>query len=265
MGSLERRVMANPFIKILKTGIVTQFVEFPDLPSSAIGLPKLTDQPCGGEECRRCSTSCPTQAIAITEDADGGKVTLDRGRCIGCGECMEECPTGVIVSDRSVRTATRAREGLILTNRTESTPLDGRRTPQDFPGFTKSLHIREVSTGCNATDQEVAATTNPVFDVARYGVGFVASPRFADALLVTGPVARAMKEPLLRCYEAMAEPRLVIAAGTCAISGGLFREGYHEANGTEGLLPVAAYIPGCPPHPWSIIHGILLSMGRVDI
>jgi Ni,Fe-hydrogenase III small subunit len=89
----------------------------------------------------------------------------------------------------------------------------------------------------------------------------VASPRFADALLVTGPVGRAMQEPLRRCYEAMAEPRLVIAVGTCAVSGGVHRGGYAEANGVEPVLPVAAYVPGCPPHPWSIIHGILLAMG----
>jgi Ni,Fe-hydrogenase III small subunit len=105
---------------------------------------------------------------------------------------------------------------------------------------------------------------NPVFDVARFGVQFVASPRFADALLVTGPVGRAMQSPLRRCYDAMAEPRLVIAVGSCAISGGLFRDGYAEAQGVEPVLPVDIYIPGCPPHPWSIVHGLLLAMGRGD-
>src|SRR5439155_19750145 len=128
--------------------------------------------------------------------------------------------------------------------------------------FRRSLHVREVSTGCNATDQEVAATTNPVFDVARFGVHFVASPRFADALVVTGPVGRAMQEPLRRCYDAMAEPRLVIAVGTCAISGGLFRDSYAEAQGADTVLPVDVYVPGCPPHSWSIIHALLLAMGR---
>jgi Ni,Fe-hydrogenase III small subunit len=128
--------------------------------------------------------------------------------------------------------------------------------------FSKSLDIREVSTGCNATDLEVAAITNPIFDCSRFGIHFVPSPRFADALLVTGPVGKAMHEPLLRCYDAMAEPRIVIAVGTCAISGGVHRGGYAEANGATPHLKVDAFVPGCPPHPWSILHGILLAMNH---
>jgi Ni,Fe-hydrogenase III small subunit len=134
--------------------------------------------------------------------------------------------------------------------------------PASTHPFQRSLSIREVATGDNAADLEVIAGTNAIFDVARFGVHFVASPRYADALLVTGPVGRAMRAPLLRCYEAMAEPRLVIAVGTCAISGGLFAGDYAEANGVSDLLPVTAFVPGDPPHPWSIIHGILLTMGH---
>jgi len=146
--------------------------------------------------------------------------------------------------------------------------------------FRRSLHIREVSTGDNASDLEVIASTNAIFDVSRFGVHFVASPRVADALLVTGPVGKAMQEPLRRCYDAMAEPRIVIAVGTSAISGGLHAgglsqgapqaplsqlaaNGYAEANGVASILPVCAFVPGDPPHPWSIIHGILLAMGRL--
>jgi Ni,Fe-hydrogenase III small subunit len=146
----------------------------------------------------------------------------------------------------------------VLSNR----PKSDVEPVSSYKPFLRSLHIREVSTGCNATDQEVAATTNPIFDVARFGVHFVASPRYADALLVTGPVGRAMQEPLQRCFDAMAEPRIVIAVGTCAISGGLHRDGYADANGVSDSYPIAAYVPGSPPHPWSIIHGILLAMGR---
>ncbi|MFI5384742.1 MAG: NADH-quinone oxidoreductase subunit B family protein [Fimbriimonadales bacterium] len=121
-----------------------------------------------------------------------------------------------------------------------------------------------MSTGDSACDLEAIAATNSLFDVARFGIHFVASPRYADALLVSGPVGRAMQEPLRRCYEAMAEPRLVIAMGASAISGGQFAGGYAEANGVDKVLPVSCYIPGDPPNPWSIIHGLLLAMGRLS-
>jgi Ni,Fe-hydrogenase III small subunit len=153
----------------------------------------------------------------------------------------------------------REREKLILTNQPTdkpSAPLP-RLTP-----FRHSIHLREISTGDNASDLEVAAANNPIFDASRFGIHFVASPRFADALIITGPVARAMQEPLRRCYDAMAEPRLVIAVGASAISGGLHRGGYAQANGADAILPVAAYVPGHPPPPWYILHGILLAMGH---
>jgi Ni,Fe-hydrogenase III small subunit/ferredoxin len=198
------------------------------------------------------------QAVSVVDDERGGVIALDRGLCIGCNECIGACPSGTIASDRSTRTATITRDTLVLTNRPKPKPEQASR-PRPF---LRSLHIREVSTGCNATDQEVAATTNPIFDIARFGVHFVASPRYADALLVTGPVGRAMQEPLQRCFDAMTEPRMVIAVGASAITGGLHRNGYADANGVSDSYPIAAYVPGSPPHPWSIIHGILLAMGR---
>lgn len=248
--------MRNPFLAIARTGIQTQRQQFPDLPAEATGLPAVTEHPCDG--CCRCVRACPAQAITLDKDDLGTVVSLDRGRCVGCQECIAACPTGTLAEDRSTRTAVRTREQLILSNRpvrtAPVTPVSRR--------FLRSLHIREVATGDNAADLEVIASTNAMFDISRFGVHFVASPRFADALLVTGPVARGMHDALHRCYDAMAEPRLVIAAGTAAISGGLFRGGYAEANGVTDLLPVAAFIPGDPPHPWSIIHGIMLAMGR---
>jgi len=247
--------MPNPFLALLTTGLLTQRDCCPELPDDATGLPAVTASPCAG--CRRCVERCPMQAITLTPDAEGIAVTLDRGRCIACHGCTASCPAGTIIADRSTRTAVRTRDALVLSNRTHAIPA----APQPTP-FRRSLHIREVSTGDNVSDLEVIASTNPVFDVARFGIHFVASPRFADALLVTGPVGRAMREPLLRCYDAMAEPRLVIAVGTSAISGGLHRGGYAEANGVTDLLPVSSFVPGDPPHPWSIIHGLLLLMGR---
>jgi Ni,Fe-hydrogenase III small subunit/NAD-dependent dihydropyrimidine dehydrogenase PreA subunit len=282
----------NPLFALLTAGSATAPGLCPELTEEAAGLPAIGDTPCAGDECRACADACPTEAIQVDVDAVGGVITLDRGRCIGCGECLRVCPTGTLVADRSTRTAVRRREELVLTNRpaemvlgvgrlvlgktdlTNPTDPAQHRTPNTehptpntqhppLPNpFRRSLHVRVIATGCSATDQEVAATTNPVFDVARFGIHVVASPRFADALIVTGPVARAMQEPLRRCYEAMAEPRLVIAVGTCAISGGLFRESYAAPRGVDAVLPVDVYVPGCPPHPWSIIHGLLLAMGR---
>lgn len=247
----------NPLLAVLTGGIATQREICPDLPYAAMGMPKIAESACAGQ-CRRCAEVCPTQAIAVTKDDLGQLVALDRGMCLGCNACVETCPSGTIVADCSTRTATRTRNELVITNRPKS---DVKPATCHSP-FMRSLHIREVSTGCNATDQEVAATTNSIFDVSRFGVHFVASPRYADALLVTGPVGRAMQEPLQRCFDAMAEPRIVIAVGTCAISGGLHRNGYAEANGVSDSFPIAAYVPGSPPHPWSIIHGILSAMGR---
>jgi Ni,Fe-hydrogenase III small subunit/NAD-dependent dihydropyrimidine dehydrogenase PreA subunit len=246
----------NPLLAVLKGGIATQRTVCPDLPEAALGLPKVSESACKGTQCRRCVEACPTQAITVTEDELGGVVALDRGRCIGCSACLAVCPSGTLVSDNSTRTATLTRDALVLTNRPKAGVVS---EPSPRP-FIRSLHIREVSTGCSATDQEVAVTI-PVFDIARFGIHFVASPRHADALLVTGPVGKAMQEPLQRCFDAMAEPRIVIAVGTSAISGGLHRDGYAEANGVSDSYPIAAYVPGSPPHPWSVIHGILLAMG----
>jgi Ni,Fe-hydrogenase III small subunit len=128
--------------------------------------------------------------------------------------------------------------------------------------FRDSLHTRVVSTGCSATDAEIGAAGNAIFDVDRLGVHIVASPRYADALFVTGPVSKGMQEAVLRCYNAMPEPKVVAAVGTCAISGGVHRGGYAGANGVTDLLPVSVFIPGCPPHPWMILHGVLLAMGK---
>jgi Ni,Fe-hydrogenase III small subunit/formate hydrogenlyase subunit 6/NADH:ubiquinone oxidoreductase subunit I len=251
----------------------------------------LTKQPCVGTECNACATACPTDAIKITDAVStaknsGGKVALDLGACIGCQLCIDVCPTGTIVPDRSTTIARKMRADLVLhsdkpksvssSKKYTDLPSTTQQLAVLFPNnkavnpaendnlFKKSLHARVVSTGCSACDMEIGACSNPVFDLERFGVHIVASPRFADALLVTGPVGKGMRDALLRCYDAMPDPKIVVAVGTCAISGGVHKNGYAEANGVDKFLPIAVYIPGCPPHPWSIIHGILLAMGRVD-
>ena len=128
----------------------------------------------------------------------------------------------------------------------------------------RSLRLREVSAGgCNGCEVEVNALGNVVFDSSRFGIDFVASPRHADGVLVTGPVTANMKEALLITYQAIAEPKLVIAAGACAISGGIYRDHEEVSNGIEGLLPVDLYVAGCPPHPYTILDGLLRLLGRL--
>ncbi len=253
--------MINSLIQLIRSGPATQRELFPDLPKYARGLPAVTSAPCKSRDgCRACIDACPTNAITVTEP---GQVTLDLGRCIACGECVEACPTGTLVEDRGTRVAVRRRADLIRTN-DPSVPPTVPNGESAGNLFHRSLHVREVSTGDNAADLEASASTNPIFDSSRFGIHVVASPRFADALLVTGPVGRAMQEPLRRCYDAMAEPRLVIAAGASATSGGLHARGYAEGNGVDAILPVDVYIPGHPPHPWYLLHALLLAMGHPD-
>lgn len=129
----------------------------------------------------------------------------------------------------------------------------------------RSLHLRHLDAGsCNACDWELTALLNPVYDVRRLGVDFVASPRHADGVVVTGPVTRNLQTAVLRTVEAVPAPRIVIAVGACATSGGIVGEGYASAGGVDRILPVDVYIPGCPPRPEAIIFGILVAVGRLD-
>jgi Ni,Fe-hydrogenase III small subunit len=124
--------------------------------------------------------------------------------------------------------------------------------------FGRSLHIREVDTGsCNACESEIISCTNPIYDLQRFGIDFVASPRHADALIVTGPVSKNMTHALKETYEAMPGPKFVIALGDCAINGGLFRDSYYTEGGVNKVLPVVLNIPGCPPEPMDIIKSLL--------
>jgi Ni,Fe-hydrogenase III small subunit len=130
--------------------------------------------------------------------------------------------------------------------------------------LNRSLAIREVDAGsCNGCELEIVALNNPVYDLERFGIQFVASPRHADMLLVTGPVTRNMELALVKTYQAMSEPRLVVAVGACGISGGIFGKNYASLGGVDNVVPVDVYIPGCPPRPQALLHGILLAVGRL--
>jgi Ni,Fe-hydrogenase III small subunit len=130
--------------------------------------------------------------------------------------------------------------------------------------FGRSLHIREVDAGsCNGCELEIGALSNPYYDMERFGLHFVASPRHADCLLVTGPVTRNMAEPLRRTYEATPDPKIVIAVGECAINCGVFKNSYAVAGGVDQIIPVDLFIPGCPPEPVEILRGILSALKQL--
>ncbi len=131
--------------------------------------------------------------------------------------------------------------------------------------FGRSLHIREVDAGsCNACEVEVTALSNPIYDMERFGIHIVASPRHADMLLVTGPVTRNMELALLKTYNATPSPKLVAAMGSCACNGGIFGDTYASGGGVDKFIPVDVYIPGCPPRPQAVIFGLMVAMDKFE-
>ena len=223
----------------------------PELPERFLGRPRIAARLCPAS-CADCLALCPVKALELTPQGPA----LDMGRCVFCGDCAKVCPQKMIGFTRDHRTASRSREGLIVT------AADPGPQPSDaVPLFRRSLRLRQVSAaGCNACEADCNVLTTPVFDLGRYGLDFVAAPRHADGIAVTGPVSENMRQATLDTFDAVPDPRLVIAVGSCAISGGIFRNSGECCEGVP--LPADLYIPGCPPHPWSILDGLLMLMGR---
>jgi Ni,Fe-hydrogenase III small subunit/formate hydrogenlyase subunit 6/NADH:ubiquinone oxidoreductase subunit I len=230
----------------------------PALPDRFRGLPVVDTSKCP-DGCRACADACPTDAIAI----DGAGLRLDLGRCLFCTDCTEACPEGAIRYTPEYRLAARRREDLVL--RGEPWKLAGALDEKARRLFGRSLKLRQVSAGGNNADEaDLNVLGTVVFDLGRFGVQFVASPRHADGLVVTGPVTENMRLALLETYAAVPAPKLVIAVGACAISGGPFRGHPEVHDGCGALLPVDLYIPGFPPHPLTILDGLLRLLGRLE-
>jgi Ni,Fe-hydrogenase III small subunit/Pyruvate/2-oxoacid:ferredoxin oxidoreductase delta subunit len=230
----------------------------PALPALFRGRPVLDPAKCV-DGCTRCVDICPTDALQVF--ATGPE--LDLGRCIFCGECAAACPGTAITLTRDWRLAASERTGLIVTGDHVPSVDTLRGELRRLVG--RSLRLRQISAGgCNGCEVEVNALGNVVFDSSRFGIEFIASPRHADGILVTGPLTMNMKEAALATYDAVGEPKLVIAAGACAISGGLFRGHPEQCDGIEDLLTVDLYVPGCPPHPYTILDGVLRMLGRIE-
>jgi Ni,Fe-hydrogenase III small subunit/ferredoxin len=227
-----------------------------------LGMPRFEPEACE-PACKECASVCPTAAITVeAEKAGKERLAIDYGRCIVCQLCIEACPGDAARSSFDWAFGVRKRSDLLLSERVPT--LDSARPSRSSrDGFRRSLHIRHVDAGsCNGCESELQALNNPFYNLHRLGIFFTPSPRFADLLLVTGPVTYAMRDPLRRAYEAMPEPRWVMAVGTCAVSGGIAGGGYACGNGLEGVLPVDLYLPGCPPNPAAIIEALLMFLDR---
>jgi len=234
--------------------------EEPTLPDRFRGLPVLDQGRCPNG-CRACADACPTGAIAPTD----GALTLDMGRCLFCSDCSQACPEGAIEFSRDYRLAGAKRSALVLTSPSDvpapermlALSLEIRRL------FGRSLKLRVVSAGgCNGCEADVNVLQTIVFDLGRFGIQYVASPRHADGLLITGPVTENMRLALKKTYDAVPEPKIVIAVGACAISGGPYIDHPEAHNGADSTVPVDLYVPGCPPHPYTILEGLLGLLGR---
>lgn len=229
--------------------------------AGVLGMPRFDPQ-CCQSGCHACTDICPTHALTPASTGNESPPQLDYGRCIVCQLCTEVCPTDALQVSTDCMFAVRQREDLRWQQAIE-TPA-GQQLKQCIAAFKHSLHIRHVDAGsCNGCESELQALNNPFYNLHRLGIFFTPSPRFADLLLVTGPVTLPMREPLLNTYEAMPEPRLVMANGTCAVSGGVAGGGYNTGNGLDELLSVDLYLPGCPPSPAAIIEGLLILLQRL--
>ncbi len=229
--------------------------ELPALPERFRGRPRI-DPSCCADGCSACAAACPTGAIR-TEP-----LAIDLGACLFCPICTEACPEGAVTFTGDHRLAARTREDLVAG--AGEARLAGALDGEMRRLFGRSLRLRHVAAGdCGGCAAELAALGNVVFDLSRFGIQFVASPRHADGIVVSGPVTPNMAEALRATWAAVPEPRIVIAVGACAISGGPFAGGEQALQGVPGDVPVDLYVPGCPPHPFTLLDGLLRLLGRL--
>ena len=230
----------------------------PTLPARLRGLPEIAPAKCPAG-CAECVAACPVGALARA----AGAVRIDLGKCLFCGDCAAACPHGALRFTGNHRLAVRAREDLEYGG--GELPRAAALEAQMKRLFGRSLKLRQVCAGgCGACEADTNVLGTVVFDLGRFGIQFVASPRHADGLLITGPVTENMALALKKTYDALPEPRLVIAVGACAIAGGPYAGHAEVRNGAAAVVPVDLYIPGCPPHPVTILDGLLRLLGRLE-
>jgi Ni,Fe-hydrogenase III small subunit/formate hydrogenlyase subunit 6/NADH:ubiquinone oxidoreductase subunit I len=274
--------------KSLATGVVT--TSYPETPAEiskyARGKPEFDFA--NWKDARPAAGACPTGALTCRDQNGAREVTFDLASCTYCGLCAE-VDTSIRMTN-ACELAARSRADMrtiaqyaLATDGTQTRLASGPQpgtpgSPSDSQSLEtlgaalqakikhvlgRSLHIREVDAGsCNGCEIEIVGLNSPVYDIERFGIHFVASPRHADMLLVTGPVTRNMELALRKTYDAMPAPRLVVAVGACGCSGGIFGQNYATVGAVDKVIPVDVYIPGCPPNPHALLHGILMAVGR---
>ncbi|MDP4172517.1 MAG: 4Fe-4S binding protein [Bacteroidota bacterium] len=225
------------------------------LPELFRGMPKLYPEKCP-EACSECIDLCPSQAL-LTDP-----LRIDLGKCTFCPICSEACPENAIEFTSEYHLSCSSREQLLFSGNTPF--IKPKIAAEEIrKQFGHSLKLRQVSAGgCNGCEMELNALGNVNFDMGRFGIEFVASPRHADGIVITGPVSKAMSLALFDTYEAVPNPKIVIAFGACAISGGVFYDSKEIDRSFFDKFKVDLFVPGCPPHPLTFISGILDWLGR---
>lgn len=222
------------------------------------GLPKLCNSNCNS--CAACLNVCPTGALKLNP------LSIDMGKCTFCGACKNVCKTGAIDFSNFYKLSATSADKLVITEdmtEEEFSKVAIEVKKEIKKVFGKSLKLRQVSAaGCNGCEMELNACSNVSFDMGRFGIDFVASPRHADGLVITGPISKNMAYALEDCYKSTPDPKVVILCGACAISGGVFKDSSELNREFLQKYPIDLYIPGCPVHPLTFINGILGLIGR---
>ncbi|MFI3331175.1 MAG: NADH:ubiquinone oxidoreductase [Rikenellaceae bacterium] len=221
------------------------------------GVPSLREG-VDASSAKKCVDLCPMGAIAYD-----GELSLDLGRCTFCGECAASFPDLVSFTN-NWHTSSNSREDLIIRPGQDKVNFDAQNTRKIIKKrYAKALRLRSVCAGGDgSTEMEMNASMNTNFDFSRYGVGFVASPRHADALVISGPVTKAMDEALRVCYDAMSEPKLIILSGSDAIAAAMYEGSESVERSFLSEHDVDLYIPGNPVHPLTFIDAIMTLCDR---